>query len=188
MKAGIALGLVVTLSTSGCSWIFVEPLRPNDSRGPYVTCTTNRAAPVIDTIFTLTNVGSAIYVAGQDNVANKGTAVTLGLSVATLWLLSAVYGYTKTSECEEAIGGDRPPSRYPPPAPIRRPATAQPPPQPLPPPTVAPAPAPAPTQQPDGSFVTPAAPAGTPPAAPPRQQQQDEDDPNQARRPRNYQP
>jgi hypothetical protein len=38
----------------------------------------------------LTNVASAVYVAGQDNVTNKNAAVGLGLAVAGLWLSSAI--------------------------------------------------------------------------------------------------
>lgn len=67
-----------------------------------MTCTTNRAAPVLDTIFTITNLAAVVYVLGQDNIDNKGSRIGFGVSVASLWALSAGYGYSKTRECEEA--------------------------------------------------------------------------------------
>src|SRR5215813_4056165 len=120
--------------TPGCSWIFVQPL-PKDYEYGAINCTTSRAAPVVDTLFTATNAISAAYVAGKDNVANKGAAVTLGLSVATLWMMSAIYGYSHTSECEDAIAETTPyyrpsqhraPRPYQPPPAYRPPATDHP--------------------------------------------------------------
>jgi hypothetical protein len=102
----LAMLLSLSASLSGCSWIFVQPLPLRYERGDRTDCTTNRAAPVLDTIFTLTNLASAVYVAGKDNIANKGPAVTLGLLVGALWFSSAIYGYSKTSECEAALADD----------------------------------------------------------------------------------
>jgi hypothetical protein len=96
-----ALALLVG-AQAGCSWLFVQPVPIGHPRGGVIECTSSRAAPVLDTLFTGTNVVSAIYVASQDNVANKEQAVGFGLGVATLWALSAVYGYQNTSACEEA--------------------------------------------------------------------------------------
>jgi hypothetical protein len=97
----------------GCSWIFTQPLSgvrfgdPDSPSDPRVlNCSTNLAPPVFDTVFTLTNLASAIYVATDDNATNQGTAVGLGLAVAALWASSAYYGYFHTSECKEAIGDD----------------------------------------------------------------------------------
>jgi hypothetical protein len=97
--------LPISSSLAGCSWLFVQPLAP---RGRYTDCTTDRTAPVVDTILTLTNLGSAVYVAGQDNVSNKGVAVTSGLLVGAMWFSSALYGYDKTSECKAAMEDDEP--------------------------------------------------------------------------------
>ena len=102
LESPVSLALVVLLaagwSLSGCSWIFVQPL-PVDDPGDYAHCTTTRIAPVFDTIFTVTNLASAVYVAGEDNAKNKGVAVTAGVAAGGLWLASAIYGYTKTSAC-----------------------------------------------------------------------------------------
>jgi len=165
----LAMLLPTSSSLSGCSWIFVQPLPPRYERGDPTNCTTNRAAPVIDTILTLTNVGSAVYVAGEDNVANKNTAVTLGLLVGAMWFSSAIYGYGKTSECEDALADDQPASYSRPRTRLRSspPAVGYPagvpwePPPPMEPPVV----------------VVPAAPPAVPPPAPRRPQPRDDDGP-----------
>ena len=160
----IVLSLIV-LSTmaGGCSWLFTQPLPERYSTYDIPPCSTNPLPPVLDTLFAVTNTASAIYVAGQDNVSNKGTAVSLGLSVAMLWTFSAVYGYRHISECEDAHAG-----RWTGSAAARRARPARPeiypPPSPLPPEMGAGAPV-APTQLPV-------------PAAPAAPQQQDDDDPS----------
>ena len=155
----------------GCSFIFVQPPKNDDGLVRAGDCSTNVAAPAIDTVFVGTNVISAVYVAGQDNVTNKGAAIGAGIAVAGLWLSSAIYGYYYTSECKslresEAQGPWRP-------ARIRR-TVLKGPPAPRP-------PAPAPGEQP------PVAPAGnTEPAAPPAaNQQSDDDDPEEKPQPSN---
>jgi hypothetical protein len=172
----MALYLVMLLpigsSLSGCSWIFVQPLPPRHESGDPNACTTNRAAPVIDTILTLTNVTSAVYVAGQENVTNKGPAVTAGLLVGAMWLSSAIYGYSKTSECEAALADDEPvrprPHRWVPPPAVRYPAG---------PPAERPPAWDSPTVTP-----TPASPSVAPPPAS-GSQQRDNDDPGARARP-----
>ncbi|HEX3904152.1 MAG TPA: hypothetical protein VH853_15035 [Polyangia bacterium] len=101
--------LPISGSLSGCSWLFVQPLPPLYERADRTNCTTDRTAPVVDTILTLTNVGSSVYVAGENNAANKGAAVMLGLLDGAMWFSSAIYGYTKTSECEAALEEDEQP-------------------------------------------------------------------------------
>lgn len=95
------------MTAPGCSWLSVEPLNAAAASGGHAsTCTTNVTAPVIDTILAGTNLASVVYVAGQDNVTNKGASIGLGLTAAGLWLASAVYGYSKTSECSAAVEGN----------------------------------------------------------------------------------
>ena len=157
----LALLVAIVGAGSGCSWVFVQPLRDRYEyeRGDFPVCTSSQLAPIVDTLFTLTNVGSAIYVAGEDNVTNKGTAVTAGLLVGAVWLSSAIYGYSKTSDCREAKEeADYRPRR------LMRPRAP-------PPPVGYPLPPPAP--QPS---VTPS------PASP--GQQEDDDDPGHPRPPK----
>lgn len=180
----LALFLVGVVPASGCSYLFVTP--PHETYGGHVSnCTTNRAAPVIDTIFAGTNVISAVYVAGENNVTNKETAVGLGLGVAAFWLSSAIYGYYNTSQCEALMSEDTMRPYYPPPQPVRRRVWQPPPPPPAAPPPGGPAPLPppdwAPPPPPAASTAAPPpdAPGSPPPqAAPASPQQQDTDDPN----------
>lgn len=164
---GLSLLFAVVLSSPACSFIFVTP--PHEDYGGRVSgdCTTNRAAPIIDTIFTTTNVLSAVYVAGQDNVTNKSTAVGVGLGVAALWLSSAIYGYYNTSRCSELLEEDTPYSR---PVPhSRRPVTTWQAP-------VRPAPSPAAAAPGQAGPADGAPPPVTGPGAP---QNQDEEEPSQ---------
>ncbi len=127
------LALVALCATAGCSWIFTQPLR--EDRSPYddPVCSTNPAPPVIDTAAFMLNAGTTIYTAAQDNVSHKALRVSAGVTAATLWLVSAIYGYGKISECMAAIdshdAGDRHPAfgtggevflRQPPPPPPPR--------------------------------------------------------------------
>jgi hypothetical protein len=174
--------LLALMSPLGCSLIFVRPLQSDYGTRDTARCTTDRLAPIVDTIFTVTNVASVVYVAGENNVTNKGTAVTVGLVDATLWLSSAIYGYSKTSECLEAQEETETPFRYPLPRVRVRP--------PAPPPSnawAAPSVAPSAVEPPSGlptagsTASGPAGPAPAPAVAP--AQQQDDDAPG-ARPPR----
>jgi hypothetical protein len=99
MKKFLICVLLVLLPS--CSYLLVEPLPENYKSRRRIRCTTSRVAPVLDTVFTLTNTAGVIYVASQDNVKNKENSVLLGLSVAAIWAISAVYGYKATDACEE---------------------------------------------------------------------------------------
>jgi hypothetical protein len=167
----LMLAALSLTSTTGCSWIFVQPL-PEDHRyrDEYQPCTSSVVAPVFDTLFTLTNLGSALYVASEDNVTNKGTAVTLGVGVAILWAASAAYGYSHTAECQEAHEFDE--RGYRPPPHLRAPPRyyQQPPPR-----IVAPPPPP-PAQE-----DAPPSPGSAPPAPAVAPQQNDDDAPENHR-------
>jgi hypothetical protein len=140
-RLGLLLVFVVSTigSSSGCSWIFVTPLPDKHVPGDYANCTTNAAFPVIDTAFAVSNIGFAIYEAGQNNVPNKGAVVTSNALSATLWISSALYGYMKTSDCRDAedayydrprrlLRPSAPPARYyhQPPAPAAVPSVTAP--------------------------------------------------------------
>jgi hypothetical protein len=103
LPGALTLVLVALSSTAGCSWIFTQPLRDDRSPRDYPVCTTNPAPPVIDTTIFALNAGTTIYTAAQDNVSQKALRVSVGAAAATVWLLSAIYGYSKTSACREAI-------------------------------------------------------------------------------------
>ena len=180
----LTLALAVLMITPGCSWLFVEPLNSAAvSRGYASTCTTNVTAPVVDTILTGTNLASAVYVAGQDNVTNKGASVGLGLFVAGFWFASALYGYSKTSECSAYVEGkyQESPRREYPPHPFPYSSTGALPPPPgwnAPPSTYRKAPgAAAPAQSSPAAATQATVPAPAAPAASPAPQHEDADSP-----------
>jgi len=119
-KRALSLSAVLALlvSSPACSYLFVTPPRENRQVRDE-SCTTNPLAPANDTLLASTNVVSALYVASEDNVRNKGAAVGIGLGVAASWISSAVYGFYNTDQCRELIEADAdgPYSR---PVPIRR--------------------------------------------------------------------
>jgi hypothetical protein len=176
------VSLLTSMSPLGCSLLFVRPLQSDYGTRDTARCTTDRLAPIVDTIFTATNLASVVYVAGENNVTNKGTAITLGVVDATLWLSSAIYGYSKTSECLEAQEETETPFRYPlprvrvrPPAPLPRNAQAA--------PSESPSAVEPPPGQPTAGSTT-AAPAEPAPARAVAPTQQEDDDEPGARPPR----
>jgi len=177
-------------TASGCSYLFVTAPQGEGRYAVAGDCTSNVAAPVIDTLLTTTNAFSTLYVAGQSNVKNQGQAIGVGLLATGFWLSSAIYGYYNTSKCselrvDEGPGPYRRPSRprrtvlsapggpqTMPPDPLRVPSQPQA--NPVPPPAYpVPLSPPAPGAGGAGGTMAPAA----PPAAPPARQQLDQDDP-----------
>jgi hypothetical protein len=169
----VVLSVALALGSGGCSWLFVQPLPPNYQNGDPANCTSNVAAPVIDTIFTVLDTVELIAVGGNSNVQNKDSVLlgaTLGIII---WGSSAIYGYRHTSECSDAQADQqssyryRPYRRAPPPAYAPQPPPRQwAPPGPPPPPPAAP------------EEAAPPAPSVTVPGAPAAPQQRDEDGPN----------
>ena len=54
-----------------------------------------------ESLFALSNFGGTIYVAEKDDIRNKTAALT-GLLFGALWMSSAIYGYSHTSDCRAA--------------------------------------------------------------------------------------
>ncbi len=160
------LALPLLASGSACSWIFVQALPDNYERGDHTDCTTSRAMPAIDTTFALIDAGTAVYVAGRSDAPNKTLAVTAGLLASAVWASSAIWGYVKTSACEEAKDAADTGLLTPPPILGRRqpPLLWSPPPA-APPPSAA---APTVTPAPPSPTAAPAAPrsGSAPPATP----------------------
>jgi hypothetical protein len=154
-----ALALLALAATAGCSWVFTQPLREDRRPSDYPVCSTSTAPPLIDGAIFLLNAGTTIYAAAQDNVSEKALRVSVGATAATVWLLSAIYGYTKTSACGEAVASYEHGYRAPPLGTGGEVFTPLPPPLPLAPPPGAP--------RPGVEEEHPAPPKPTPAPAPP---------------------
>ncbi|HEY6478202.1 MAG TPA: hypothetical protein VI456_16605 [Polyangia bacterium] len=88
--------------SAGCSWVLTQPLPESWDRGATPVCSTSLVPPVVDSLFFLADTGGAIYAASRD-VDYKALVVAGGLVEASLWLASAIYGYSKTSACQAAL-------------------------------------------------------------------------------------
>ncbi|MFL5308633.1 MAG: hypothetical protein ACJ8F1_25695 [Polyangia bacterium] len=95
--------LAAALPVTGCSFVFVQPPHDDEVRHSAGSCTSSPIAPVLDSVLTLTNLASAVYVATEKNASNRDAAVVLGVSFAALWLSSAIYGFYETSRCSELV-------------------------------------------------------------------------------------
>jgi hypothetical protein len=161
-----ALILSSAASSSGCSWLFVEPVSKPHIAGDYANCTGNAAAPIVDTALAVGNAAAAIVLYGRHSAGTTGGAIGAGVT-SGVWFSSALYGYSKTSECRD--GNDQAESdeeRRAPRGILRTPA-------PPPPPLYSPAP------RKGAPLIT------TPPSTPTRPRQEDDDDePNERRGPR----
>jgi hypothetical protein len=109
-RAGVACCL---LPLTGCSLLFVDapPARPKTSAK--LECTSNNAAPVIDTVvagFQVVRTGVALAANDSDYRASpisRGADIALGIGLTTLFISSAAYGYGATSRCSEMKGRSR---------------------------------------------------------------------------------
>lgn len=103
----LALAMAGLSLTSSCSWYFVRPPPADAASGEPLDCTTSRIPPMVDTLLALTDIGEAIYVGADAQATHKDAAVAVGLALASVWALSATYGYWKTNRCEDAIAAQR---------------------------------------------------------------------------------
>jgi hypothetical protein len=101
----IALSVATVMGTGGCSWIFVKPLPPNYDIGSPVDCTADATAPVVDTLFALSNAAGFVYWASKSNSQNSdgiNVLITADVLGFLLWGASAIYGYDHASSCSAA--------------------------------------------------------------------------------------
>src|SRR5262245_19334613 len=96
-------------ATSGCSLLFTSKAPDHAERippGMPVTCATSRAAPIVDTVIAgLETVRTVLAITAKDSVysgapISREADVGIGLGLTTLFAVSAVYGYSVTSECD----------------------------------------------------------------------------------------
>jgi len=106
--------------TTGCSVLFVSgPTKVGPGSYEPRGCTTNRAAPFIDTGLMTIAGGSTLSALRKDDADYRGMGISrdedIGISAATLALfaVSAFYGFASVASCREAGGGQ--PTPYQPP-------------------------------------------------------------------------
>jgi hypothetical protein len=182
-----AICCIVSLSAvlnSGCSFLFMPRPPPESRFGVDVrTCTTNQAAPVVDTLMVglqFVRIGIAAGASEQDYrqaPLPREADIAIGASLLALFATSALVGYTHVKACKEARGEgpDAGASRWRAPAGARRTLFPGAPPAPAVP---TPGAATTATAQPPGPPTltsSPAGPYGGPPAAAVQQQTDDEE-------------
>ena len=99
----------LVLSTSGCSFLFTKKPPSTDPDKIPVTqstrCTSSVVAPVVDTLVGAFQVGRTAYAISRDSSDYDGAQITkemdigFGVTLASVYLSSAIYGYVITSNC-----------------------------------------------------------------------------------------
>ena len=98
-----------TAANTGCSLLFVKgpPSEPSHARP--VACTTSRVAPVLDSVFGGLEVARmGLDLAASDQTfqgapISRGADIAIGATLATLFLGSAIYGYSATGACSAIL-------------------------------------------------------------------------------------
>ena len=111
LPSSLVLSLVLVcaqLSSSGCSFVFVEAPPPPERRLGLVKCSTSSAAPVIDLVLVALQVFGFFQAATGDEVESRNdtgvsreTGIWLSLAFGTLYTSSAIWGFNTVSACRE---------------------------------------------------------------------------------------
>jgi type IV secretory pathway VirB10-like protein len=154
---------------SGCSFLFVKGPPANHAEVASFDCSDSNAWPVVDLLWAGLNGLGAASAAGDQEIENRDQVVGVGVAWLVVSGISAIYGFNKVSQCNDAKRKRNQqyesyrmaaPAPMPAPAaPVGAPAPGTAAPAAAPSPAAAPAPAPAP--------APPAAPASAAPAAAP---------------------
>jgi hypothetical protein len=98
--------VLLSVSGSGCSFVFVDGPPTMHKQLPYFECTSSNALPTVDLVLgAVIGIGAGAELAASSGSTyssgnNTGAAVAIG--EAALFAASAIYGYQKTSSCREA--------------------------------------------------------------------------------------
>jgi hypothetical protein len=100
--------LLLAAGSGACSFLFVDGPPEKHQQLPYFTCTTSRAWPVVDTVLGATYAIEAVGVGamstrGSGSTAGSTAGAIAGGGLAALFIVSAVSGYGKASECRDAV-------------------------------------------------------------------------------------
>ena len=111
VKWGMFPMLVVSLLCSRCSLVFVTQAPSDVEKIPpdsELDCTSSKAAPIIDTGIAVAQGVRAAFAADADDSTYEDAPITreadigFGLGLATLFAVSAAYGYSATGACKTA--------------------------------------------------------------------------------------
>ena len=117
VNVGRFMVLLAAVPLAGCSFIFVDappsraPRTERISSESELSCTTSKAAPIIDTIIAgLQGVRAGVAAAADDSAydglpISRGADITLGVGFMALFAASAGYGYVMTGKCKDLKGG-----------------------------------------------------------------------------------
>src|ERR1043165_268607 len=86
----------------GCSFLSVHGPPENHAALTTFQCSESNAWPVLDGIWSLLNGLGALTAAGDDNNPDQGQIVAVGLSWFVVSGISAIYGFSKVSDCNKA--------------------------------------------------------------------------------------
>jgi hypothetical protein len=106
----MALGIAVSLVSSGCSLLFVDG--PSKAHEPSwkVRCTTSYALPVFDSVLAgleAVRTGCAVSRRASDykgSPISQGFDITAGISLFLLTSVSSGFGFSRVGDCREALG------------------------------------------------------------------------------------
>jgi len=97
----------LALAVSGCSFMYVQGPPSNYQHMADVHCTSDDRLPMLDVVFAGINALDLSLVGShQFRIEDSGTeSVFMGVSAALIavHIASAIYGFAKTSSCQEAL-------------------------------------------------------------------------------------
>jgi hypothetical protein len=108
----LLLWLVVTMSGTGCSFVFVTGPKPGRDTKGWVDCSTSYAAPVLDMVLTVwefLGAGAALTRSDadyKDAPISRDAAIWSSVTLTALASASAIYGATQVSHCREILEGN----------------------------------------------------------------------------------
>src|SRR5205823_1255722 len=99
--------VAIALLVSGCSFVFVQGPPANYQHMEDFHCTSSEVAPMLDVVFAglhaldLSLVGSNQF---RLDDSTKSAVIGIDLALIAVHVASAIYGFVKTSDCQEAMG------------------------------------------------------------------------------------
>lgn len=120
VKVCRVLMLPAALTLSGCSFAFVDPPPKHPERlppGVPLHCTTNRWAPIVDTVVTaFQGVRTALAVNANDEEyvdypISRDADIAAGIALGVGFGVAAIWGHVSTSKCASLKAAERAPER-----------------------------------------------------------------------------